>query len=107
MLASRVLPAVSRRRMIQLCARLTVALIQHWLMIGVLWTNGIQQSFSRMIAATRELAVTIALSIGVKKKLIEMLQLICRTTKRTCLRTQRSRLGTFELMLVPESSAYS
>jgi hypothetical protein len=92
--------------MIQLWARLTVALIQHWLMIGVVWTNGIQQSFSRTIAATRDLALTIALFIGVKKKLIEMLQLICRTTKRTCLRTQRSRLGTFELMLTPESSAY-
>ena len=85
------------RQMVGVWARLTGALIQHWLMVASVWGDP-TKSLGKVCEAIRSFVGRIAASLNRWDELTRALTDMCQAIAKTCRRNKRAKPGTFELL---------
>ncbi len=85
------------RQMVRVWARLSVAVVQHWLTVGSVWGDP-SKSLHKVYEAVRAFAGRLAASLDCQADLERVLADMCATFAKTCRRDKRSKAGTFELL---------
>jgi hypothetical protein len=85
------------RQMVRVWARLTVAVVQHWLLVASAWGD-VACSLSKVCEAVRKFAGRIAAAMDHGSPLENVIMEFCRTVAKTCKRNKRTKPGTFELL---------
>lgn len=85
------------RQMVGVWARLLVALVRHWLVVGSVWGDP-TKSLSKVCEAVRTFAGRLATSLDCRSALERTLADLCAVVTKTCRRNKRSKPGTFELL---------
>lgn len=85
------------RQMVGVWSRLLAALVQHWLIIGTVWSNP-ALSLSKACEAVRDFVSRLAASLDRRSALEAVLSDMRAAMAKTCRRNKRSKAGTFELL---------
>lgn len=85
------------RQMVRVWSRLLAVLVQHWLVIAVVWGDP-TKSLSKTYEAVRAFAGRLAAALTGSTDLACILSDICMVLAKTCRRDKRSKPGTFELL---------
>jgi hypothetical protein len=86
--------------------RLCTVLIQHWLAIGVTWSQVKNLSLVRVVKLLRQFAYELTLAWTSPRQLKRVLRCIEKTANCTCRRNPRKSPGTYELLRKPELLEY-
>ncbi len=94
--------------MTRLWVRLCAALIQHWLIVGIAWSNSMKISFAKLAKVIRRMSWEIANSLQDTTKLLSVLETILRQAAVACRRTKcKKRPTTSELLHDAEMLEYA
>jgi hypothetical protein len=85
------------RQMVRVWARLSAAVVQHWLTVGSVWGDP-SKSLHKVYEAVRAFVGRLAASLDCQTDLERVLADIRATLRKTCRRDKRSKAGTFELL---------
>jgi hypothetical protein len=89
--------ATEARQMIRVWSRLIMSLMQHWLLLAIVWGDA-TKSLSKVCEAIREYAGRLAESMESLLDLMQTIDDICRVLASICRRNKRSEPGTVELL---------
>lgn len=85
------------RQLVGVWARLLAALVQHWLVIGSVWSNP-ALSLSKACEAVRDFVSRLAANLDRRSAVQDVLSALAAALAKTCRRNRRSKPGTFELL---------
>lgn len=89
--------ATVTRQMVRLWARLTAAVIQHWLTVGTIGGDA-TRSLDKVYKAVRAFVGRLAKALDNALELELVLDDMRKTFRKTCRRDKRSKTGTFEML---------
>lgn len=89
--------ATVTRQMVRLWARLTAAVIQHWLTVGTIGGDA-TRSLDKVYKAVRTFVGRLAKALDNALELELVLDDMRKTFQKTCRRDKRSKTGTFEML---------
>jgi hypothetical protein len=96
-------------QMVRLWAKLSAALIQHWLTVLSGWRVGGELSFLRIAKTVTKIAEAIAFALSapeVGQELENVLKRFYKMTSLSTRRDKRKKIGTLELLQNPEKLDY-
>ena len=85
------------RQMAGVWARMLAAVVQHWLVVGIVWGDP-TKSLNKVCEAIRAFVGRLAAALDRLPELERVLADLCAVVAKTCRRNKRSKPGTFELL---------
>ena len=86
--------------MVRLWSRLIGAVLQHWLVVGSVWSHGSTHSLYQAAGQVREIAVDLIQAVLIPSRFRQVTDMFQHLT-RHCRRNRRKKPGTFELLNNP------
>jgi hypothetical protein len=88
------------RKMVGVWSRLLACVVQHWLLVGLVWGDA-RISLTKAGKLIRDSAAQIAASLDKRSDLVRVMEDMIKCIIKTCRRNKRLKPGTFELLNNP------